>query len=93
MSLASEAAKVMYYAFVLLNGEKLVALWMNGKAVKDDPGESATLKLESISVSSVIAVDVLNDLEQELITETKSGDLVIRDLLVRDYPIILRLIE
>lgn len=37
--------------------------------------------------------DVLIGFEQELIIETKNGNLVIRNLLVKDYPIILRLIR
>jgi hypothetical protein len=41
----------------------------------------------------VVGIDVLNGPEQEMIFETENGNLVIRDLLVRDYPIILRLID
>ena len=36
---------------------------------------------------------MLNSFEQELITETENSNLVIRNLLVKDYPIILRLIR
>ena len=39
----------------------------------------------------VIGIDVLHGFEQELIAETENGNLVIRNLLVKDYPIILRL--
>ena len=42
-------------------------------------------------VQKVIGIDVLNGFEQELIAETENGNLVVRDLLVKDYPIILRL--
>jgi hypothetical protein len=38
----------------------------------------------------VTGIDVFNGFEQELITENENGNLVIRNLLVKDYPIILR---
>jgi hypothetical protein len=88
-----EDAHVRTYAFVLPNGDRLVALWTNDEAVEDDPGESATLTIASITAQRVIGVDVLNGFEQELIYETKNGDLVIRNLLIKDYPIILRLTD
>ncbi|MCJ7433431.1 MAG: hypothetical protein MUO77_08095, partial [Anaerolineales bacterium] len=93
LSLASEAANVRHYAFVLPNGDRLVALWTNDEAVEDDPGVSATLTIPGSSAQRVIGVDVFNGFEQELITGAENGDLVIRDLLVKDYPIILRFAE
>jgi hypothetical protein len=86
-------ANVRYYAFVLPNGERLVALWTNDVAVEEDYGVNATLTMSSFSAQSVIGIDVFHGFEQELITEMDNGDLVIRDLLVKDYPIILRLID
>jgi len=41
----------------------------------------------------VVVIDVLNNFEQELITETENGGLVIRNLLVKDYPIIIKFID
>ena len=90
LSLEGEAANVMHYAFALPNGGRLVALWTNGEVVKDNPGVSATLTIDSISAQRVIGIDVLNSLEQELITETENGNLIIRNLLVNDYPIIIK---
>jgi len=88
----NEDANVRHYAFVLPNGDRLVALWTNDEAVEDDPGVSATLTIPGSSAQKVIGVDVFNGFEQELITEAENGDLVIRNLLVKDYPIILRFV-
>jgi hypothetical protein len=85
-----EDANVRYYAFTLPDGDTLVALWTNDEAVEKDPGVSATLTFPGSSAQSVTGVDVFNGFEQELITETVGSDLVIRNLLVKDYPIILR---
>jgi hypothetical protein len=87
-----EHANVRHYAFVLPNGDRLVALWTNDEAVEDDPGVNATLTIPGSSAQKVIGVDVVNSFEQELIAEAENGNLVIRNLLVKDYPIILRFV-
>jgi len=68
-------------------------LWTNGEAVEDHPGMSATLAIAGSPAQKVIGIDMLNSFEQELITETENDDLIIHNLLVKDYPIILRLID
>jgi hypothetical protein len=94
VEIEGEAADLVSHGFTLPNGDRLFALWSDGTAVDDDPGVDATLTFPGLSVQKAVGVDVLHGFEQELvITETESGDLVIRDLLVRDYPIILRLID
>ena len=89
----SAATNIMSYAFTLPNGDRLFALWTDGAAVDDDPGVRTTLTFSAPSAQKVVAIDVLNGFEQELITETENGNLVIRNLLVKDYPLILRLIR
>ena len=91
VEIQSEATNIRSYGFSLSNGDKLLALWTDGVAVDDDPGVEATLTLPGFSAQKVTAIDVLNGFEQEMITEIEGGNLVIRNLLVKDYPIILRL--
>jgi hypothetical protein len=40
---------------------------------------------------NVTGIDVLNGFEQELMTSSENGDLIIPDFLLKDYPIIIRL--
>ncbi len=35
----------------------------------------------------------MNGFEHELITETENGNLIVRDLVVKDYPIIMHMIR
>ena len=72
-------------------GGTLFALWTDGVASHDDPGVELTLTFPGLSAGKVVGADVLNGFEQELIVQTENGSLVIRDLLIKDYPIILRL--
>ena len=87
----SDAAPIASYGFSLPNGDKLFAVWNDWVVVDYDPGIPSTLTFPDTSAQKVIGIDVLHGLEQELIIEMENGNLVIRNLLVKDYPIILRL--
>ena len=87
-----EITNIRSYGFSLPNGDRLLALWTDGVAIDDDPGIETTLTFRNISAQKVVAIDVLNSFQQELITSVEEGNLVIYNLLVKDYPIILRLI-
>jgi branched-chain amino acid transport system substrate-binding protein len=91
LEIESEADLIRRYAFSLSNGDRLVAVWTDGVAVDDDPGVAATLTLPGVAASEVVGIDVLYGFEQQLITEQDGANLVIRDLLVRDYPTFVRL--
>lgn len=93
IEIQSEATNIKSYSFSLSNGDKLLALWTDGVAVDNDPGIEATLTLPSFSVQRVMGIDILNGFEQQMITSLEDGNLVIRNLLVKDYPIILRLTD
>jgi hypothetical protein len=79
------------YTFALPNGDRLVALWTNGIAVDYDPGITTTVTISGFTDHTVTGIDVLHGFKQPVITSEEDGNLVIRDLLVKDYPIILRL--
>jgi hypothetical protein len=81
------------YAFTLPDGDMLVALWTNGAAVEQDHGVSSTLTISNFSADNAIGIDVVHGFKQELTTEAVDSDLIIRDLLIKDYPILFKLIR
>jgi hypothetical protein len=90
----SEATNLVNYSFTLPDGDQLFALWEHGVAASDDPGTNATLTFSGLSADKVVGIDVLYGFEQSLITETdEDGNLVVRNLLVKDYPIIIRFVD
>jgi len=82
---------VVSYTFALPNDDYLVALWNDGVATDYDPGITATLTFSGFVDHSVTGIDALYGYQQQMMTDTVDSNLVIRDLLVKDYPIILRL--
>jgi hypothetical protein len=81
---------VVTYTFSLPGDHLLVGLWTDGIALEYDPGSTTTVTLPGLTDHSVKGIDVLHGFEQPLITREERGDLVIRDLLVKDYPIVLQ---
>jgi hypothetical protein len=90
-SVSSEAPNVSRYAFLLPNGDQLVAAWMNDEAVEDDPGIDSTITIQGSSSRRAVGIDVLHGFEQELISSNDGENLVISDFLLKDYPIFIRL--
>lgn len=89
VEIQSEATNIRSYGFSLPGGDKMVALWTDGIAEDYDPGVTATVTLPGLSGQRMMGIDVLNGFQQEMITEVENGNLVIRNLMVKDYPIIL----
>lgn len=90
IEIQSEATNIRSYSFSLPNGDKLIALWTDGVAVDNDPGIEATLTLPGFSAQKVMGIDVLNGFAQQMITSIENESVIINNLLVKDYPIILR---
>jgi len=87
----TDAADVSSYGFVLPDGDRMLALWTNGVALEEDPGTPSTLTFSGSSATGAVGIDPLEGFQQELVAGRSGSDLVIRDLLVKDYPIFVRL--
>lgn len=86
-----EEINLKCYSFSLSNNNKLIGLWRDGIAEDFDYGVPGTLTIHGFNDKKVVAIDVLTGIEQELITEIDGDNLVINNLLIKDYPIILRI--
>jgi len=93
VEIESDVTHLTSYGFSLPNGDRLFAVWNDNVAVDYDSGIPSTITFPATSAQKVIGIDVLHGFEQELIIEMEGGNLVIRDFLIKDYPIILRLID
>ena len=91
IEIQSSSDNIVSYTFTTPEGGYLVALWTDGIAVDDDPGIQATVTVPGFSASQVIGIDIMNLHKQELIYEMVNGDLVISNLMVKDYPILIKL--
>lgn len=91
VQITTAAAHLRQYGFNLPDGSRLVALWTDWLPVENDPGVAATVTIDGLGGSRAWAVDVMAGTSQQLITSASDGRLLIEDLLVKDYPIFLRI--
>ncbi len=73
------------------NGDKLLAIWLRQEAVDDFPGVEGNLTLSETARAVATGIDVLSGFEQTLETQASEGGLVLRDIRVRDYPLLIRI--
>jgi hypothetical protein len=91
IEIQSQVTNPTSYSFSLPNGDRLVALWNDNIAEDYDTGILSTLFIPGFEGWNAKGIDVLNGIEQELITTNEDGNLVINDFYIKDYPIIIRL--
>ncbi len=82
---------VAYCAFRYPNGDRMLAIWTDGIAQDEDPGVLATITFPGLTAEKIVAIDVLHGFEQELVFEIDGDSTIIRDLLVKDFPILIHL--
>lgn len=85
------ATRIVSYSFLLPNGDRLIAIWNDGVAIDDDSGVTSLITIYDHTGWKATGIDVLYGFEQELITSNENNNLVIRNLLIKDYPIIIHL--
>jgi hypothetical protein len=91
IEIRSEATNMRNCSFSLSNGDTLIALWTDSVAVEEDPGVKANLTLAGFTAQEVVGIDSLNGLQKPMMTSNENGNLTIQNLIVKDYPLILRL--
>jgi len=89
VEIKSEETNIRSYSFSLPDNDNLIALWTDGVAVDEDPGVVAVLTLHDFTSQDVMGIDVLKGFKQPIVTSNTNGNLVIQNLIVRDYPLIL----
>ena len=82
---------IAYCSFRYPNGDRMLAVWTDGVAVDEDPGVPATINFPGLTTDKVTGIDVLHGLDQDLVFTTDGDTTVVKDVLVKDYPVLIRL--
>ena len=91
MTVRTKARPWRRATFVKPNGTRLIALWTDGLPRDSNRRVRAALSLPGRPGRKAALLDPLQRREQSLITKNTGHTLVIRDLLVGDYPIFVRI--
>lgn len=84
---------VAYCSFRYPNGDRMLAIWTDDVAVDEDSGVPAKITFPGITAQSVTGIDVLHGLEHKLSFEVDGESTVVSDILVKDYPIMIHLVN
>ena len=83
------------HAFRLPDGKRLLAIWVperSRKARLDDyAGVTVDIAMATDVPRQIVGIDMLNGREQVLRFDNKAGQIIVPDLIVKDYPLLLRL--
>ncbi len=91
VEISTMITNVVSYTFSLPDENYLVALWNDGIAVDEDPGVNATVKLPGFAGYVATGLDPLHSFQQPLITHNDGDALIISNLLLKDYPLLIKL--
>jgi len=90
VELGALAARCEVWAFVRGNGERLVAIWLKGRASDRASGRETDVLLSDVHAEHVVAIDTLNGREQELTVEHTEQGALLKGMLIYDFPILLK---
>jgi hypothetical protein len=79
------------HTFATTQGERLIALWRRVPAEDASPGEVCDVVLADTTAQEIEAIDTLNGRVQKLQVRTEGNTVTIPGLVLRDYPLMLRL--
>lgn len=91
LELTTTMTNVVSYTLVLAGGDSLVAFWDHGAASDDYIPTEATLHLSGLAGYIAYGVDPVYGIQQRLVVSDEGNDLLIRSLLLKDYPMLVRL--
>jgi hypothetical protein len=89
---AADTADIKWYGFTFQNDEQAIILWreVEPQPLANVSGVPVTITLTDLAGHQATGIDVLHHFRQQLVTSDMAEDLVIKGLLVKDYPIIIQ---
>ena len=86
-----QQVKLDSYTFHLPDESRLVAFWLPGPGSDEAPDLKIDVAISNLSFTSATGIDVLNGTEQELRISIEGGSTVLKGMLTKDYPVLIRL--
>ncbi|MBI4530419.1 MAG: hypothetical protein HY709_02755, partial [Candidatus Latescibacteria bacterium] len=78
------------YTFTLPDSTRLVALWVPGTSHDESSDVLSDITLPGVRCVRVTGIDILNGFEQELSFSVEGEDTILKGLLIKDYPLVLK---
>ena len=85
----SDSDLVRYYTFKDASENKYIAIWNDDVAEVESTAIQITLKIPDTNGNAVLAIDPSNSLKQDLIFYNVGSNVIIKNFLLQDYPVII----
>jgi hypothetical protein len=89
--ISTTITNVLSYTFALPGGGRMLAFWDHGWVMDDYPEAETSLRLPGFANYTAYGIDALSSFQQRLVVSKEGEDLLIDHLLLRDYPLLVRL--
>ncbi len=93
MEFSNKERELECWTFALSNGDRLVSMSLAGNSHDTSPDYLTDIRIPGKSFRRAVGIDVLNGTEQELEASVEGDGTTLRGMLVKDYPVVLRLSE
>jgi hypothetical protein len=90
-TIESSAVNIYQFDFQYSNGNYLLALWSDQQAIDGDPAIPTDIYFALENIQTITAIDPLYSYQKELDFKEENGQIAIKDFLLKDYPIFLKL--
>jgi hypothetical protein len=91
MEFVSTEKRFDSYAFRLPDESCLVAFWLPGEGIDDFPDVRSDVIISDRNCKNATGIDVLNGTEQALRFSIEGGKTILKGMLIKDYPVVVRL--
>ena len=75
------------------DGTVMAAIWFSGTASDSISEVKSDITFPGVTAKKVSVIDVMNGTEQELNFSVSAGDTLVKGMLIKDYPVVIRLAE
>lgn len=91
VNVESDSKLVRYYTFKDAQGNLYLAIWNDNAAAVNYDGIECNISIPNTTSNSVTAMDPFNSFQQKLVTVNDAGDLMLGKVVLKDYPMIIKI--
>jgi hypothetical protein len=85
--------EIVSFTFHRGDKESMVAAWINGVRGDGLNESAADITLPGMKAQKAWVVDIMNGTEQELNISTQGDSTIIKGMLIKDYPVLIRVAQ
>ena len=88
-----DSQQIDHWGFKFPDGDRMIALWVRDVCQDNYEGITTDLHLNGLVAAKATAFETLNGLTQNLVFNPQAGNTIIKNLIVRDYPLLIRITQ